>query len=180
MATSTTRFGSGSCFLEYEEVIRQMSCHDKPILSTACYLCFSSGHETTVVDKDLKTARLSPSHDFIVVTNADARSMGDGRSEEEGSEPRSYDSKTALEELIKDANERKECAEQNYCKFCRRRARTWRRESFESQLPTVDDIVTLVQEYPTTDECTHFAAVMDPLEGRIARCRYWREPIEDF
>jgi hypothetical protein len=36
-----------------------------------------------------------------------------------------------------------------------------------------------VQEYPTTNECTHFFAVMDPIAGESAWCRYWRRPIED-
>lgn len=168
-----------------------MSCHNKPLLSTACYFCFSSGHETTVIEKDLKTTKLSTSTDFIVVTNADTISAedSDDKSKHSMSAPQTNSTglitdspKTALENIIEDANERKECAERNHRKLCRRRATTLRQDDSDRGLPTVGDIVTLVQEYPTTNECTHFAAVivMDPLKGTITWCRYWREPIEDF
>jgi hypothetical protein len=45
-------------------------------------------------------------------------------------------------------------------------------------LPSVEDIVGLVQKYPTTNGCTHFAAVLDPLEDRIAWCGHWLEPAD--
>jgi hypothetical protein len=181
--------------LSYDEVVRKMSCRDGPILSTACYLCFSSGYETTVIEKDLETARLSSNTKFIVVTNADADAEQDGNGTHTNDVPKPNDTSaiagkttspvTALDELIEDANERKACAEQNYRKLLRRRSRLSRHggkpnedSRSTSKLPLVQDIAELVQTYPTTNECTHFAAVMDPLAGEIAWCRYWREPIE--
>jgi hypothetical protein len=83
---------------------------------------------------------------------------------------------TALDELIEDANERKACAERNYPRSCRP---DYGSKDVNGLLPMVDDIVKLVQEYPTTNECTHFFAVMDPIAGESAWCRYWRRPIED-
>jgi hypothetical protein len=179
----------------YEDIVRKISCRDEPVLSTACYLCFSSGYETTVIEKDLKTARLSSNTKFIVVTNADSEGDHDGDMTRAKPTRRSAGTNpiageivppaTALDELIDDANERKACAEQNYRKFLRRRSRSSRpgrspNEDSHStlRLPLVQDIVELVQTYPTTNECTHFAAVMDPLAGEFAWCRYWREPIE--
>ena len=41
----------------------------------------------------------------------------------------------------------------------------------------IDDVVELVQKYPTTNECTHFACVLDPTEGTVAWCRRWMKPI---
>lgn len=176
---------------DYEAIVRELSCREGPLLSTACYLCFSSGRETTVIEKDLNTARLSSSVSFIVVTNADTQ----GRHVEDGTQAsinaksvvgRAASPMTALDELIEDANERKACAERNYRKFLRRRSRSSRADrdrkgNAESSnlLPTVDEIVALVQDYPTTNECTHFAAVMDPISGRFAWSRYWRRPIGD-
>jgi hypothetical protein len=185
--------GSGARPPSYEEIARKMSCRDESVLSTACYLCFSSGHETTVIEKDLKTARLSSNTKFIVVTNADVRQDGDetnARPTRRSAETNAVAGETvspvtALDELIGDANERKACAEQNYRRLLRRRSRLSRhghdpsedRQS-TSRLPLLQDIVELVETYPTTNECTHFAAVMDPLAGEVAWCRYWREPIE--
>jgi hypothetical protein len=168
----------------YDDVVREMSCRDGPVSSTACYLCFSNGRETTVIEKDLRTARLSSNTQFIVVTNADAdaRQDGNGIGAIAG---KSTSPATALDELIEDANERKACAEQNYHKLLRRRSRLSRLgrkpndgPQSTSKLPLVQGIVELVQTYPTTNECTHFAAVLDPLAGEIAWCRYWREPVE--
>jgi hypothetical protein len=170
----------------YEDIVREMSCRDEPVVSTACYLCFSSGYETTVIEKDLRTARLSSNTKFIVVTNADADVRQDGNGTRANAiADRTTSPATALDELIEDANERKACAEQNYRKLLRRRSRSSRRggnpdEGSRStlRLPLLQDIVELVQTYPTTNECTHFAAVMDPLAGEFSWCRYWREPIE--
>lgn len=175
----------------YEQIVQEVSCRDQPLLSTACYLCFSSGHETSVLEKDLATTKLRSSTDFIVVTNADAATNDDqndsayrpkvSKAAAEGANS----PMTALEELIEDANERKACAEQNYGKLLRHRLRSSRSHrglngqvSSGSLLPTVDDIVSLVQRFPTTNECTHFAAVLDPLTGTVAWSRHWRLPIK--
>lgn len=84
-----------------------------------------------------------------------------------------------------DANERKACAERNYRKLVRRRSKASQaggdREVnavSNNLLPAADDIVGMVQEHPKSNECTHFAAVMDPVAGKFAWCRYWRRPIE--
>ena len=46
-------------------------------------------------------------------------------------------------------------------------------------LMNVDDVIEMVQKYPTVNECTHFACVMDPVEGRVVWCRRWMEPVTD-
>jgi hypothetical protein len=182
---------------DYGAVVQEMSCKTKPLTSTACYLCFSSGRETTVVEKDLNTATLRSSTSFTVVTNADVEAGDDTNGthdDDDGAQlhveakPVAHETAspaTALEELLEDANERKACAERNYRKLVRRRSKAShavgdRKVNAESNnwLPAVDDIVGMVQEHPTSNECTHFAAVMDPVAGKFAWCRYWRRPIE--
>lgn len=179
---------------DYATVVEEMSCKTKPLTSTACYLCFSSGRETAVIEKDLNTATLRSSTSFTVVTNADVEPAKEGNvagaEDEEDDEthdddvplhveakPAAHDAASpanALEELLEDANERKACAERNYRKLVRREVNA---ESGDL-LPTTDDIVEMVQQYPTSNECTHFAAVMDPVAGTFAWCRFWRRPIE--
>lgn len=191
-----SRSGTSMPLPSYAEIVEDFSCRDRPLLSTACYLCFSSGRETTIVEKDLLTAKQRSSSEFIVVTNADVDDDAEKKTTTNPAGKKSKRTKiapplpaTAIEELVQDANEHKLCAEKNYRNPLRRRAKGLResdgsglQDSVGSStlLPTVDDIVELVQKYPTTNECTHFAAVLDPLEGRIAWCRYWREPIDDF
>jgi len=190
---------------DFKTVVEEMSCKTRPLKSTACYLCFSSGRETAVIEKDLNTAKLSSSTSFIVKTNADTDAGEDGTEAGEESDETDDDDDdddtqahleakpvaheaaspaTALEELLQDANERKACAERNYRKLVRRSKLSQvggdREENAESSitLPAVDDIVDMVQKYPTSNECTHYAAVMDPTAGKFAWCRFWRRPIE--
>jgi len=198
---SASRGGMAMPLPSYAEIVKEFSCSDRRLLSTACYLCFSSGRETTVIEKDLMTARKRSSSEFIVVTNGEALedAADTAAKEKSATSPSAKKSKTtrgaspppasALEELIEDANERKACAEKNYRSLLRRRAKELRQihgSGLQGQvgssalLSTVNDIVEVVQKYPTTNECTHFAAVLDPLEGKIAWCRYWREPIDMF
>lgn len=187
---------------DYETVVQEVSCKTEPLTSTACYLCFSSGRETTVIEKDLKTAKLRSSTSLIVVTNADAENgeeSNDAHDDDDDDDddnarlhleakPAAHETAspaTALEELLEDANERKACAERNYRKLVRRRSKASRASNAREVnaeasilLPAVEDIVQMVQEHPTSNECTHFAAVMDPIAGKLAWCRYWRRPIE--
>lgn len=174
----------------YEDILRQLSYRDVPVLSTACYLCLSSGHETAVIEKDFATSRLRASSEFVVVTNADVGASDDENRHDHSTKVSKAAAEgttspmTALEELIEDANERKACAEQNYRKLLRHRLRSLRSHrglkgegGSSSLLPTVEDIVSLVQRFPTTNECTHFAAVLDPLLGKVTWSTYWRMPI---
>jgi hypothetical protein len=195
----STRGSLTSC----ADVVEQISCREKPLLTTACYLCFSSGRETTIIEKGLATAKLRSSTEFIVVTNADVddetSNAANGPMKKATSKPAGKKAKTtklapsppttALEDLIEDANERKVCAEKNYRSLLRRRSKLLRQggggdledtDHSSALLPSVEDIVELVQRYPTTNECTHFAAVLDPLEGKIAWCRYWLEPVDEL
>lgn len=191
--------GEVASFLDYETVVQEMSCKTAPLTSTACYLCFSSGRETTVIEKDLNTAKFNSSTSFTVVTNADAEAKQEGNGSHDDDDdsdadgdteplveekPDTHDAAspaTALEELLEDANERKACAERNYRKLVRHRSKGLQvggDADSSIALPTVEDIVEMVQKVPTSNECTHFAAVMDPTAGKFAWCRFWRRPIE--
>ena len=144
--------------------------------STACYLCFCSGGETTVVEKDLITARVSSGSDFIVITNNDEQDV-DGAEQKSNAE----DGFVTLADIIEEARERKECAESNWRD---RRTATAKQHGLRSIDGTavsrhldLDDVVALTQRFPTTNEMTHFACVMDPKEGTIAWCRRWVAPV---
>ncbi|OQO14141.1 hypothetical protein B0A48_01017 [Cryoendolithus antarcticus] len=117
--------------------------------------------------------------DLVVVTNADSEDS-DSRvhaSSHQITKPVSQ----ALTDLLDDAEDRTQCAEYNYRKLLQRRERHFptpkTRNATFVKLPSVDDIVDLVQMYPTTNECTHFAAVLDPAEGKIAWARSWQRPV---
>ncbi|OJJ63067.1 hypothetical protein ASPSYDRAFT_86711 [Aspergillus sydowii CBS 593.65] len=43
---------------------------------------------------------------------------------------------------------------------------------------TLDEIVAWTTQFPTTNEMTHFSAVMDPVKGSVAWVRRYPEPLE--
>ena len=129
--------------------------------STSCYLCFCSGQETTVVEKDRVFAKLRSSTHFIVVTNNDEQSGGHSHQ----TDISTYS--PAVVEIVQEAQNRKKCAEQNWARMTSARSSSLRSE----------DVVQLVQKYPTTNEMTHFACVMDPNVGLVHWCRVWKKPV---
>ncbi|KAK5137799.1 hypothetical protein LTR08_007371 [Meristemomyces frigidus] len=169
--------------MTYADVLKQFctngrdtQCNIFP--STACYLCICDGDETTVIEKDLVTARIRSSDDFIVITNNDeddAVNVGGGTAKEEPPFA------TALAEIVLEAKDRKQCAEHNWnnIKVVKAKALRLRSPGKEERklLLDFDDVVTLVQRYPTTNEATHFACVMDPGAGSVRWCRRWMRPV---
>ena len=154
--------------------------NDNALVSTACYLCFSDGEETTVIEKDLVTSEIRSDCDFIVVTNNDAEP-----SSPDSTEFGTKDSPFVgdLAEIIHEAKDRKECAEQNWKRMQRVQAE---RQSLNLSAATVqekrtllhvDDVIELVQKFPTTNETTHYACVMDPILGTVRWCRRWQRPV---
>nr|POE87313.1 acid ceramidase [Quercus suber] len=167
------------------------SCSAKPIETTACYLCFSDGEETAVLEKDRVEARLRGDSDFIVVTNGDQQPAARKTKPRKDATTSLSDAKepllspapaTALAELLDDAVDRQTCAEQNWQRMVTARLKTVQRPSHMDRhrsrsIMRVDDVIALVQRYPTTNECTHFACVMDAKAGCIRWCRRWKRPV---
>lgn len=168
----------------YDDVIKHFTIPQqnagyqaKLFVSTACYLCFCCGNETTVVEKDRITAKVRSSDDFIVITNNDEA--------DPDLTVRTVVEKSpfaaALAEIVDEARDRKQCAEHNWNNMKVAKAREPglqdpSREELKALLD-VQDVVTLVQKYPTTNETTHFACVMDPAEGKVQWCRRWTRPV---
>ncbi|PIA91976.1 hypothetical protein CB0940_09091 [Cercospora beticola] len=191
----------------YEDTVRTMSCMDKkqkPKRTTACYLCFSNGTETTVIEKDYRTSVSRSSREIIVVTNTDqnrpdstdsqnstAPLNGAGNhqnsttttqevSTEKPNSPGHPPDQTGMAALLKEATERQQCAEDNYQRIRMKKGGWWSSTAEEAAfqpLVTEEEIVELVQKYPTTNEETHFACVMDPKKGCVKWCRRWVKPV---
>ncbi|KAK6441371.1 hypothetical protein LTR95_002395 [Oleoguttula sp. CCFEE 5521] len=167
---------------DYKEIVASLSDQCHGLRTSPCYLCVSDGRETTVIERDIRTAKVRASRDLVVVTNADSQTS-DSRvhaSSRQITKPVIQ----ALTDLLDDAKDRTQCAEYNYRKLLQQRERhiassprSKTRIATFVKLPSVDDIVDLVQMYPTTNECTHFAAVLDPAEGKIAWARSWQRPV---
>lgn len=173
----------GIAMTSYSEIVRWIAGElgkARPITTTACYLCFCDGKETTVIEKDRVSAKARTSDDFILVTNCDDEY--DTTSNLESNDSLTKKSGPILDadlnEVIEEAKDRQECARENWAGM--RAAKMTNTESVplgSEDSMEIDDVVEMVQRYPTTNECTHFACVMDPAEGHISWCRRWMKPI---
>lgn len=180
---------------DYASVILTMGGDEatgkRPITTTACYLCFCNGEETTVIEKDRISAKTRSGDEFLVVTNTDesppsAPGTADVTVEETinaaaAGESSAVTSPDELKEIITEAQDRQECALHNWRTLQSFKARKLEMQHIPGEarkwLASVDDVVYLTQQYPTTNECTHFAAVLDPTEGRLVWCRRWKKPV---
>ncbi|KAK5119851.1 hypothetical protein LTR85_007177 [Meristemomyces frigidus] len=172
--------------MSYSDVVQQFASsressanHSNVFTSTACYLCFCNGNETTVVEKDRITAKFRSSDDFIIITNNDETDPVDTDATTTKEEESNF--ATALAEIVHEAKDRKQCAEHNWnnMRVVKAKAVGLRRPNRDElkALLDADDVVTMVQKFPTTNEATHFACVMDPREGNVHWCRRWNIPV---
>lgn len=142
----------------------------EPLMTTVCYLCFSDGDETTVIEKDRATAVIRSSDEFIAVTNYD-----DGIDESSLPAPKSGDWQISLADVVSEAKDRRECIETNYYGLRKLLAEARKKAGFGSDLKKamgVEDVKTLLLWYPTTNEMTHFGCVMDPRDGTVSVRRF--------
>ena len=195
--------GKKDDLLDYAGVVKDMGGNGasgkRPITTTACYFCVCDGNETTVIEKDRVSAKARSGDEFIVVTNTDESppSTPETHSNDRPATTAAGAIPTAatnpaesseLAEIISEAQDRQECAFHNWRNLQSSRARELGMQHVSGEgrkrLASVEDVVQLVQKYPTTNECTHFAAVMDPSQTgrdgaeRVLWCRRWKDPID--
>lgn len=161
----------------YDQIIHHMSGYT--LSTTSCYLIFINGTSTTILERDRISARKRSDAQFIIATNSDQDATIDEPEEETSTTTTTNPSdgipkekppiqRATLAEIIRDAKDRAQCAESNYNK---------RLAQSEGGVLGIGDVVEMIQLYPTTNETTHFACVMDPREGRVVWCRAWMEPV---
>ncbi|GME30609.1 MFS transporter [Neofusicoccum parvum] len=139
--------------------------------TTAVYLIFCDGEETTVLEKDRVTAAVRSSRSFITITNCDVQPNG-------GTDPHANRSKAKLDligELLDEAEDRRECLERRWARTEQRFRRRKRARTDEEVCITPNEVVKWVQSWPTTNECTHYAVVMDPKAGDVCHNEFSRQ-----
>ncbi|KAF2166394.1 hypothetical protein M409DRAFT_55229 [Zasmidium cellare ATCC 36951] len=175
---STTRGQEANDQVKYWTYEETVSCigggTGKPLRTTACYLCFGNGQETTVIEKDRATATLRSNNVFIAITNNDV-----DHEDETNIPVQAGERETSLADIVNEGKDRRQCTEGNYF-LMRQHAAAWRANaglghSLEEAV-SADNITAMLQWYPTTNEMTHFACLMDPKEGAVRWCRRWARP----
>ncbi|KAI9802544.1 MAG: hypothetical protein M1833_001616 [Piccolia ochrophora] len=143
--------------------------------TTAAYLIFSDGVSTLVLDKDHRTAVVREERGFIVATNHDSATGTDGAG--------CASSAHGMQEIILESTDRMDCI-----------AGKWRRavaragkevadggggvgEEEEEVSVAQKEVVRWVRMWPITNECTHYAAVMDPRRGEVVWVERYLKPV---
>ena len=152
-----------------------------PLLkTTATYLILSDGERTVTMEKDNHTAVVRSSRDFIVVTNHDQADESRSKSEIVAQDASGRTLQvTGMEGIVEDSIMRKKVAVkrwETHLKAAKRASRVGSRE--QPVLLTARDVFEWVGSYPTANEETHFAVVMDPKEGKMVYARRYIDPIQ--
>ncbi|KIW92471.1 uncharacterized protein Z519_06318 [Cladophialophora bantiana CBS 173.52] len=164
-----------------EEISEQLV----PRHTTAAYLLFCDGFSTMVIEKDYETGVVRRSNTFIAVTNHDDEDCGlsteaipfTGHVSAKSSGVRA-----GMEALIEESKDRLDAIALRW-RACLRKAK--RKSKKEGKDPaqvernlavTTDEVIEWVSSYPTTNEQTHFATIMDPLSGQVVWTRIYSEP----
>lgn len=146
--------------------------------STAAYLTFSDGDRTLVMEKDRVTAHTSTSTSFIVIANHDT-SSDNGAAAANGIKNAKL-AVTGMNELVEDSQHRTQCIESKWkeaeAKFRRRRTYANKEEAEAAMSLTESQLINWVEARPITNECTHYATIMDPLVGDFVYLKRYHQP----
>lgn len=150
-----------------------------PQHTTAAYLTFCDSESTIILEKDFGSAQIRSSKTFIAATNHDEAARESNFSgptpatDEKALGPGRFAS--GMEEIIEESEERLECITSKWLSQVQKTERRSRgaAKSTESLQPDLDttvserELIRWISAYPTTNECTHFAAIMDPKSGNV-------------
>jgi len=130
--------------------IQELASTFEKMKSSSCYLTFCTPSQVLIVEKDLKSAVVRFSDEFLAVTNHDAsmEQWSPERWREMLAKDRLLESAGARG-IVEESMERKECL----CQM-------WRTKGVEPV--SVDDLKLWLQKDPVRNEYTHFSCIMDP------------------
>lgn len=152
--------------------------------TTAAYITLSDGSTTSVIEKDRVTGTLRTSSTFITITNHDLEHEAHPPPKKENLTQK--DISLGMGDLLAESTDRKACISTkwaNAVKRAKRNAKTmgeeaakgWTEEQYEGVQQRT--IIRWTQEYPTTNEETHYACVMDPKKGEFVWLCRWLKPL---
>ena len=130
--------------------LQELAVTFKTMETSSCYLIFCTPSEVLIMEKDLKSAVLHTSEQFLAVTNHDA--------DMEAWTPEYWQKMLAKERfleisgaqaIVEESVDRKECL----CKL-------WRSKGVEPV--SLDDLKVWLRTHPVRNELTHFSCIMDP------------------
>ena len=120
--------------------------------SAPCYIVFNDGKQSTVIEKDLTDGIIRTATDFIAHTNHDISST---------SPERQAESKIilGLEAFIEDSEDRQNCITKKWGRWIKKEEK---RGEERQRAVREETVISWVKAYPTMNECSHFACLLDP------------------
>ena len=153
--------------------------------TTAAYLIFSNGETTITLEKDYKTSVTRQSSTFIVATNhdRDERVSQPNAITPAGENAAVIARMAALQDLLDESRDRMDCISKKWKAAVRgstRGSRQGERTLTEDRVGIPEtEVIRWVSAWPTTNETTHYAAVMDPMHGRVLWSHAHAEPVPE-
>jgi len=162
-----------------------------PRHTTSAYLTFCDSNSTIILEKDFKSAQIRSSNTFIAATNHDEEAH-QGRITITGTPPAAEEKQVGrsriaegLEELLEESRDRLDCISSKWNSRVRQSKRRAQRGTRSRPIQTEADItitetevIEWVSAYPTTNEQTHFAAIMDAKSGDVVWNRAYPDPLD--
>lgn len=147
--------------------------------TTAAYVIFCDGDKTVVMEKDRAHAVINSSDEFIVVTNHDvAEEKAGHHTPTSANLDASALQISGMDTLVEESIDRKAKIRALWEEtFRRRRPRSSNNDSDSHRHVRQRDVVRFVRTYPTSNEETHFAAIMDPRSGEFTFVERYSQPI---
>ncbi|KAG8160820.1 hypothetical protein KVR01_009084 [Diaporthe batatas] len=136
------------------------------------------GDKTMVMEKDRVTACTSTSTSFIVIANHDTSSDNDPAAAHGINNTKL--AIAGMNELVEDSQHRIHCIKSKWQeaeKRFRRRRKQANNEEVNTELSvTESQLINWVEAWPITNECTHYATIMDPLVGDFVYLQRYNQP----
>lgn len=156
--------------------------------TTAAYLTFSDGISTVVIEKDYNTGVIRRANTFIATTNHDkvehnplSTALTPAATEVSGGSPRVA---TGLLELLDESRYRLDCISSKWRARVEEAQQQSRRVNSASSSAaganvaiTQAELIDWVTAYPTSNEFTHFATILDASTGQVVWTKAYRVPI---
>lgn len=142
----------------------EVTKHLETIPTSPCYLILSRGSNAIVLEKDLHSARVMSSDEFIVATNCDCAPPAAS----EGTT--TVNNAIGMDMVLDEADERKETIEKRFRDVRKRQEKKWKEERSEVEFQVKvreSTVLGWLKVYPVWNELTHFGCLMDPTNGTI-------------
>ncbi|KAI5925042.1 beta subunit of N-acylethanolamine-hydrolyzing acid amidase-domain-containing protein [Camillea tinctor] len=170
------------------------------IRSAPCYLVLCTGLEAAIVEKDFETGKIRTSTSFLAQTNHDQEDEPDRLSPQTAGAVSAHrrdiiSCSFDIEGWIEESADRLKCIEEKWDRHSKKfqpgdasavikdghvRSRVSRdKPKMPSTSPSITEgtLRKWITAPPTTNECTHFATIMDPVTGEFRWMK--RGPIEE-